>query len=294
METKIKQQPIELCVESSKKSRSNFLFAFRLLPKPRREALYAFYTFCREIDDTVDSQKLSTPEKLVALKRWRQEIDACYHGKPFRAATKVLAKYLQPFSISKEYLLEIINGVEMDVNKQRYESFSELYPYCYGVASAVGMVCTQIFGCRDPQSLKYAELLGVAFQLTNILRDIPADLSLNRIYIPGKEMQQCNYSEAELKKHTYNDAFVTLMQQQYERALAYYDRATDALPAADLQALLPARLMTRYYRSILNRIQRQRFQVFRRRITLPRSYKLFMLALYFPPALIAKWQKSRS
>ena len=282
MASEIDMQASQLyCERVSKQSRSNFLLAFKFLPKQRRQALYAFYTICRELDDLVDSGEPSTNVQ-AQLDDWRAEIEKMYVGTATHHATFILQPLVTDYGIEKQHFLELIAGMEMDLKQNRYEHFEDLYTYCYRVASVVGMVCSRVFGCRSQQAYKFAENLGVAFQLTNIARDIDSDLERDRIYIPLADMTAAGYSIEKLKARTYDQTFVALMQEQYNRAKEFYQKAQTSLPQQEKHQLLPAMLMASYYEAILERLQKQQFRVFDKKIGLPLTYKIMMFVCYWP------------
>ena len=186
----------ERCAQITRRSRSSFYYAFILLPPERRRALHAVYAFCRFIDDIADDESIREPALL--LKRWREELDRVYAGTPTRALSRALADSAQRFNIPRELFEEIIAGVEMDLSRKRYQSWQELEPYCYRVASALGLICIEIFGYRNPSAKSYAENLGLALQLTNILRDVREDAERGRIYIPLEDLERFKVREEEI------------------------------------------------------------------------------------------------
>lgn len=281
------------CKKRALKSNSNFLLSFRLLQPQRRKALYAFYAFCREVDDLVDSDSIEIGQRTKGLMGWRNEIELTYRDTPTHPVMLALQAHIKKFQIPKIHFHEIVDGMEMDLTIRRYNNFQELYPYCYRVASAVGIVCSYIFGCRSAQAMEYAESLGVAFQLTNILRDVKSDLERDRIYIPADEIIQCGYSETELRQQQFNAAFRKLARIQYNRAVDYYSKAEKLLPTdpKERRAMLPSQLMANYYRSILEKIALTDFQLFGPRVRLSKSYKLLMLAKHWPQFLINRLRR---
>ena len=287
----MRQDDLMFCQEVAKRSNSNFLLTFNLLHGKRQSAMYAFYTYCRQIDDVADATELSVDEKRHRLNEWEAEIERWYEGQATHPAGRILQEIIPPFDIQFDHLKAILDGVRMDLTTNRYDSFDQLYTYCFGVASAVGMVCTRIFGCQSDAAYTYAESLGLALQLTNITRDVATDIEIDRIYIPQDELNRYGVTEMQLKNGEYNDAFVALMRFQHDRAADYYVKATASIPPAEKQLLLPARLMAQYYRSILRRIEKKNFDVFRQRVNLPKSYKVAMLLRYWPQLWAAKWQK---
>ncbi len=259
----------------TKGSGSNFYYAFLFLPKPKREAIYAVYAFCRLSDDLVDEAKAGG-DPAEALSRWRKQLDTYFQeniGPPVIAAVGQAARR---FDIPKVYFEELLNGMEMDLARARYATFGELYPYCYRVASVVGLICIEIFGYTNPKTKTYAEQLGIAFQLTNILRDLAVDAKRGRIYLPQDELRKFGYSEEELLAGRYNDAFVELMRFQCERARDYFRAASAALPPDDKRSLLAAEIMRAIYYRLLLKIEQRQYNVFRGGIALGKSRKLFL------------------
>jgi phytoene synthase len=283
---------MQYCLDKCESSNSNFVTAFKLMPPERRAGLYSFYAICREVDDVADNPDATVDSKTRALEAWRLEIDACYENKATHPATRIFQQAVNQFAIPKQHLVDLLDGVSMDLNISRYETFDDLYKYCFGVASAVGMVCTYIFGCKNKQSLDYAEALGLAFQLTNILRDVKVDLENDRIYIPQEDLRSFSYSEEELAAGVMNRNFEQLMYFQYQRANKFYEKARRLLPKQDRDALLPSRLMTSYYRALLERICAKKFNVFNQRISLPKIFKASMFAFYWPKLALSKWRIS--
>jgi len=208
------------CRRITQKSSSNFYHAFRLLPAERHDALCALYAFCRFLDDIADQPEMMARQKqidnqkekgAILLQAWRDELRDCYEGNPRHPISRALAEVVRRFPIRQECLAGIIDGVEMDLYRTRYRTFAELYEYCYHVASLVGLVCIEIFGYRNPNARAYAVNLGVALQLTNILRDVWEDVRRDRIYLPTEDLDRFGYSEQELCAGVSNSAFVRLM-----------------------------------------------------------------------------------
>lgn len=259
-------------------SGSSFHYSFGLLPRRQRQGLEALYAFCRTVDDIVDDGAIDRNNAALELRRYRDEIALCYEGSPQLPVMRRLAEFVAEFDIPRPPLDAILDGVEMDLHKTRYANFGELREYCYRVASAVGLVCIAIFGCRHPLSRDYAIELGIALQLTNILRDLKSDADRGRIYIPLDELNACGYDERHLLSGVRNDAYLKLMRNQVRRADHHFDRAASLLPAADRRRLLAAEVMGAIYRRLLRRIEAGRFGVFERRIRVPRLTQ-FGLAL---------------
>jgi 15-cis-phytoene synthase len=257
----------------ARRSRSNFLYAFLCLPRRQREAIYAAYAFCRIVDDAVDLGG-DPEEQRRELERWRQEIARVYDGRPEHPAGERLQFAIRAFPIPRAALLDVIAGVEMDLGHATYETFDDLYPYCYRVASAVGLCCIEIFGYADPRTREYAIDLGIALQLTNILRDIEPDARAGRIYVPQEDLRRFGVTADDLTAGRYTPEFVALMEWEAARARRYYERAWAALPPADAPRLFAAEIMGRTYFALLQAIEAQRFRVFGRRVTLPTHQRL--------------------
>jgi phytoene synthase len=258
------------CTAKTKASGSNFYYSFFFLPRFRREVMYTVYTFCHEVDDAVDEPPPGTnPQE--QLSQWRQEIKAVYQGTPHHPVTISLAAHVKKLGIPEEYLQELVTGMEMDLIHTRYATFDELYPYCYRVASIVGLICLKVFGTQDPRAQEYAINLGVAFQLTNILRDVGADGDRQRIYLPQEDLVRFNYTEAHLFAKTESSQFLELMKFEATRAHEFYDKAQavyDSLSPRDRQSLLAAEIMRAVYYKILTRIESSNYAVYQSRIRL--------------------------
>jgi phytoene synthase len=264
------------CAEITRRSSSNFYYAFMLLPAERRRALHAVYAFCRFIDDIADDE--STTDAASLLVRWREELDRVYGGgAPTRALSRALADSARQFNIPRKYFEEIIAGVEMDLTRRRYANFEDLRLYCYRVASAVGLICIEVFGYTNPAARIYAEQLGIAFQLTNILRDVKEDAARGRIYLPLDDLARCGVSEDEILRGVYSARFVGLMQFEAARAQDFYHQAEAALPAEDRSSLLTAEAMRLIYGALLQRIVRSNYRVLDRRHSLPAPLKLYLV-----------------
>jgi phytoene synthase len=264
----------QLVSELTRRSRSNFYYAFLFLPRARREALYAVYAFCRIVDDIVDGGGHRARQR-AELDRWRTEVARCYGGGlPQSPVARRLAEAVAAYPIPRAALEAIIDGVAMDLDHSSYETFDALYPYCYRVASAVGLACIEIFGYTDILARDYAVNLGVALQLTNIIRDVEADAQSGRWYVPQDELRRFGVTADDVRAARYTDAFVALMEHQARRAREFYSAATRAFPPRDARALCAARIMGRIYFALLGELEAQRFRVFGRRVTLPARRKL--------------------
>jgi phytoene synthase len=269
--------PDQYCQEKCAASGSSFYYSFLFLPAERRRAIMALYAFCREVDDVVDEcNDLSVASTKLAW--WRQEVERVAEGKPQHPVGQALKLVAPGINLPKEQLLEIIDGMAMDLQQARYLDFKGLSLYCYRVASVVGLLAAEIFGYRDRQTQKYAHDLGMAFQLTNIIRDIGEDARRGRIYIPMDELKQFNVPAPDILNGKYSDNFTALMQFQYERAERYYEQALAQLPAVDRKNQRPGLIMAAIYRTLLAEIKDENFQVLHQRISLPPGRKLWLAA----------------
>ena len=270
-----------------KAARTNFYYAFVFLPKEKREAIFAAYAFSRHTDDIVDDAP-SPEQAKKEINNWRKELNACYHGTPTHPIALQLQHILQNFSIPQTYFSDLIDGVEMDLTQNRYQTFADLYQYCYRVASVVGLICIEIFGYHNPQTKDYAINLGLALQLTNIMRDVHTDYQINRIYLPQEDLLQFDYTQEDLAQKTYNTAFVNLMAFQAKRAHFYYQEAARFLPLEDRAHLFPAEIMGKIYAGLLKQIQSNQYNIFESRIRLSNTHKLgialqFWVGSWFRP-----------
>lgn len=273
----------EFCSALTRKSRSNFYYAFRFLPRPQREAIYAVYAFCRIVDDVVDLGRDPDVQR-KELAHWRREVARCFEGAPEEPVAQRLAAAIRTYSIPRRALEEIVNGVEMDLTRSTYETFDELYPYCYRVAGAVGLCCIEIFGYTDPRARDYAVNLGVALQLTNILRDLQADAQRGRIYLPQEDLRRFGVSAEDLRLGRYTPEFVALMEFEARRARAFYRRAWELLPARDARRLFAAEIMGHIYFTLLKAVEARRYRVFDGRISVPLATKLAIALRYWAGA----------
>ena len=244
----------------TRQSKSNLALAFISLGPERKRDITVFYAFCRVVDDIADSAQLSVVEKQTRLTAWRQMLQAATPDEPplARDIRQLMAKY----SLPAPMLEEIIAGVEMDLSIRRYATFEALRVYCYRVASAVGLVSIEIFGYRNPRCKQYAVELGLALQVTNIIRDVGKDMQNGRIYLPQEDLARFHYSETEMMQRHYNERFVQLMEFEAQRARQFFANAAAALPAEDRRAMTPAEIMGSVYRRLLRRIELDKFRVF--------------------------------
>jgi 15-cis-phytoene synthase len=246
--------PNRYCQDKAAASGSSFYYSFLFLPKPRREAITALYAFCREVDDVAD--ECSDPNiARTKLAWWRAEIANLFAGKPQHPVTQALAPAVRDYGLNEEHFQEIIEGMEMDLDQNRYADFKQLQLYCYRVASVVGLLSASIFGYTDRKTLKYAHDLGMAFQLTNIVRDVGEDARRDRIYLPLDELAQFGVSEIDIIHGHENDNVRRLLEFQVERAQQFYKRAFDELPSADRRAQRPGLMMAAIYRTLLDEIR---------------------------------------
>jgi phytoene synthase len=263
---------------------TSFYYSFLVLPADKRRAIVAVWDFCRAVDDAVDEAPEGTSAGQV--QRWREELTRCFDGgSPETPQGRALQPLIAAFNLPRPAFEALIEGVEMDLQSQRYATFADLYEYCIRVASAVGLMCVEIFGCTDPASRQYAIDLGVALQLTNILRDVPDDLKRGRVYIPLEDFTRLGCHEGDLGSeaihagHGVRSAAVKqLLAFQAERARDYYRRADAVLPRADARRLVAARIMGNIYRGILDRIEAADYDVFSAVIRVPRPRRALIAA----------------
>jgi phytoene synthase len=260
--------------EISKKSKSSFYYAFSLLPAHKRDAMNTVYAFCRKTDDIVDEGTDSTDYKFQQLVKWRLELERAFNNESEFSLLNKTATTISQFKIPIDHFFELIKGMEMDLQKNRYESFEELKTYCYRVASTVGLMCIEIFGYRHDSAKLFAENLGIALQLTNIIRDVAKDAKNNRIYIPLEDMRKFHYTEEDLLSSKYNLHFINLMEFQAERAKKYFDSATAMLNLDDKASMFAARAMQHIYYRILERIIQAKYDVFNKDISISKIEKV--------------------
>lgn len=273
--------PLEYCQQKTKESGSSFTLSFLFLNKQRKEAMTVLYAFCREVDDVVDE----CTDYMVAQTKinwWKEEIARLYEGTPQHPVTKALTPFVQTFDLSKAHFLEIIDGMEMDLKFNRYEDFTQLQLYCYRVASVVGLITAQILGFQNRQTLKYAHDLGIAFQLTNIIRDVGEDARRGRIYLPLDELEKANVTEEEIIEGKESDRVKALMEFQIERAETFYDKALNQLPKEDAKSQRIGLMMAANYRTLLREISTDPEKVLNSKTALPPLRKLTLaLKAYF-------------
>lgn len=256
---------------------SNFYFSFLVLPKPKREAIETIYAFCRTTDDIVDDSG-DEGEKHARLLTWTDELKRSLYGVSNYSLLNKLATIITRFNIPVEHFYELIKGMEMDLTKKRYETFEELEQYCYRAASTVGLICAEVFGYKNERTRQYAINLGIALQLTNILRDIKTDAKRGRIYLPQEDLRKFGYSEEDLLRNTYDSHFVDLMKFECDRTHQYFKKAKAFLAEEDKPLFSAARTMGNIYYLLLRRIESLHYDVFSRRVRLSSSIK-FLVAM---------------
>jgi 15-cis-phytoene synthase len=267
--------PQEYVQDKAAASGSSFYYAFLFLPKPRRAAITAFYAFCREVDDVVD--EVTDPGVAhTKLAWWQTEVANSFAGRPSHPVMKALMPCATEFAIEERQLHAVIEGCRMDLEQTRYLDFQALERYCHLVAGIVGEVSARIFGQSDPRTTDYAHKLGLAFQLTNIIRDVGEDALRGRIYLPVSELQQFDVKAHEILNRQYSDRFTQLMRFQAARAQGLYDEALALLPAADRRSQKPGLMMASIYRTLLREIERDGFQVLHQRVSLTPLRKLWL------------------
>jgi len=256
-------------------SGSSFYYAFLFLPKERRAAITAFYAFCREIDDVVD--EVTDPGVAHSkLAWWQGEVAKAFAGSPTHPVMQALMPQASAYGIEARHLLAVVEGCQMDLSQNRYLDFPALQRYCHLVAGIVGEVAARIFGQTDPATTAYAHKLGLAFQLTNIIRDVGEDAMRGRIYLPVNELQKFDVKAHEILKRQYSERFTALMKFQTERALSLYDEALALLPPADRRAQKPGLMMASIYRTLLREIAADNFQVLHQRVSLTPLRKFWL------------------
>ena len=267
--------PQQYVQQKAAASGSSFYYAFLFLPSERRAAITAFYAFCREVDDVVD--EVSDPGVAAAkLDWWSAEVHKAFAGNPTHPVLQALAPHIERYGIQAQHLQAIIDGCRMDLTQTRYLDFAGLQRYCHLVAGVVGEVAARIFGQTQPETTAYAHQLGLAFQLTNIIRDVGEDAMRGRIYLPIAELQQFDVKASEITQRQGSERFIALMRFQTERARQLYDQALALLPAADRRAQKPGLMMASIYRTLLDEIEADGFQVLHQRTSLTPLRKLWL------------------
>lgn len=265
-------------------SGSNFYYSFFFLPGAKRRAIKDVYAFCRILDDIVD-QDHSGRDPFAELAFWRDEIEACYRGQPASEFGEQLIETIEAFDLPIQPFLDLVEGMEMDLRWQSYQTFADLREYCYRVASSVGLICIEIFEYESPRTREYAVNLGLALQLTNVLRDLKEDVERGRIYIPLEDLERFGYSEDDLRASRYNSPFIEMMRFEHARARSYFEKAAATLPEVDRKSMVAAEIMGAIYRELLDRIQAAQYDVFRNQVAVPKRRRLAIA--------LSIWMKSR-
>lgn len=259
--------PDAYCEQKAAASGSSFYHSFRFLPPERRRAIIALYAFCREVDDAVD-ETIDAAVARIKLEWWRSQVAAIFGGAPQHPVAQALKPVVKAFDLPQEHFLAVIDGMAMDLDLDRYPDFALLERYCDRVAGVVGLMSAQIFGYSVASTRGYARDLGIAFQLTNIIRDVGEDARRGRIYLPQDEMERFGVTSAELHQQHVTPGFKALMAFEVQRARAFYDKALAALPAVDRRSQRPGLIMAAIYRALLDEIERDGFRVLDRRLSL--------------------------
>jgi phytoene synthase len=267
--------PDDYCQHRAAASGSSFYYSFLFLPPERRRAITALYAYCREVDDVVDEMQDASVAQ-AKLVWWADEIGRLYAGEPQHPVSRALAPHLVAFDIRRASLLLVLEGMAMDLQQNRYLDYATLARYCHNVAGVVGELAAGIFGVSDARTLEYARKLGLALQLTNIIRDVGEDARRGRIYLPLDELRQHGVKVTDLLAGRYVDGYLPLMQFQVQRARAVYAEALEALPATDRRAQRPGLIMGAIYATLLDEIERERFRVLHQRIALTPLRKLWI------------------
>lgn len=281
--------------EITKQSKSNFLYSFSLLPKEKNEAINTVYAFCRKTDDIVDDENESIEKKYSRIIEWRDEFEkALISGDSKYSLLNNVNLIIKKFSIPAEPFFDLIKGMEMDLKKNRYNTFTELMDYCFNVASTVGLMSIEIFGYNNPRTKDFAINLGIALQLTNILRDIKSDAQHGRIYIPLEDLRRFNYSENDLLSFRYNDDFIKLMKHECERARFFYEEANKSLSKEDKGLMFAARIMEHIYFRVLKKIEKRNYNVFEKKVRVSNLKKIFIAAgVYVKYKLLYSFDENR-
>jgi 15-cis-phytoene synthase len=249
---------------------TSFSYSFLVLPPAERRAIGAVWDFCRAVDDAVD-EATDPATAATEVVKWRDEVGRLFgSGVPQAPQSKNLKPYVEAFALSRQPFDDLVDGVEMDLRRSRYDTFDELVGYCRRVASAVGVMCIEVFGCRDSRSREYAFNLGLALQITNIIRDIKADLKQGRVYLPQEDLARFGVSEQDLAAGVVTDAIRRLLTHECQRARQFYTAAAQAMPHAESRKLVAAEIMGAIYFEILQRIERRGYDVFSERVRVPK------------------------
>lgn len=258
-----------------KKSKTNFLYSTIFLDSEKQDALKTIYSFCRHSDDLVDDEHSDLNTKKINLENWRNEFLLSQKSGSRIKILNDLKNVIDKYNISPEIFLELLKGMEMDLVKTRYKTFDELKLYCYYVASTVGLMTIEVFGYKDNAIKEYAINLGIALQLTNILRDVKKDALKGRIYLPLDDLAKYNYSEEELMESVYNENFIRLMKNESEITKSFYKKADSYLVKSEKGRMMSARIMEHIYFKLLKKIEKNKYNIFDKRIRVSKFKKLF-------------------
>lgn len=262
-------------IDITQKSKTNFLYSFSLLPKEKYEAINTVYAFCRHTDDIVDNEEDSTDLRYQKIREWRDEFERSLTGKSKYSLLNQVNKIIRNFNIPVEPFFELIKGMESDLQVSRYKDFETLYHYCFRAAATVGLMCIEIFGYKTENAKQYAVNLGIALQLTNILRDIKYDAMNGRIYLPAEDLKRFGYTEDDLMNFRYNESFIELMKFECKRARGYFEKANDCFVKEDRKLLFPARIMQKIYFNILEKIEKMNYNVFKKKAKVSKLKKIY-------------------
>lgn len=265
---------IDSAKQISKESKSSFYYAFNLLPEKQRDAMNTVYAFCRKTDDIVDDISVPAEVKYEKLRKWRIEFERAFVGRSEYPLLNKLGKTISNFNIPLDPFFELIKGMEMDLQKNRYKSFDDLLVYCYRVASTVGLMCIEIFGYKNPSTKDFAVNLGIALQLTNILRDLGKDAEQGRIYLPQEDLIKFNYTEDKLYQKISDENFKHLMKYEVDRAKSYFEKATQSLDLDDKKTMFAARAMQHIYYRMLERIIKSDYDVLNNEVKVKKIEKV--------------------
>ena len=279
----------------TKESKTNFLYSFTLLPAEKNEAINTVYAFCRKTDDIVDDESTTIEDRFDKLSLWREEFEKALNGNTEHALLEQVVRIINKFAIPVEPFYDLIEGMEMDLKKNRYKTFEELYDYCYRAAATVGLMSVEVFGYRNKNTKEFAVNLGIAMQLTNILRDVKKDAERGRIYIPEEDLIRFGYNENDLLDYKYNNSFIDLMKFESNRAKEYYKKADALLSKDDKGLMFPARIMEHIYFSILKKIESMNYNVFGKVAKVSRIRKLHItFGVYLKYRLLYDFKDPRS
>jgi phytoene synthase len=246
-----------------------------LLPKEKYEAINTVYAFCRYTDDIVDNELESPEVKFKKIREWRDEFEKALKGSSSYSLLNQVNRIIKKFNIPVEPFFELIKGMEADLQTSRYKDFNTLYQYCFRAAATVGLMCIEIFGYKNESAKEYAVNLGIALQLTNILRDIKFDALNGRIYLPEEDLKRFGYSEGDLLNFKYNDSFIELMKFECKRARGYFEKANDNFHKENRKQLFPARIMEKIYFNILQKIEKMNYNVFHKKAKVSKLRKIY-------------------